>query len=261
VLEDGQPQEISFFAAADTPFDLVLLLDLSASTNNKLKLVRNSAKRFVEATRPTDRVAVVTFTDVPLLVCPLTRDRALLIKSIDDIEKPSGGTNFWDSLQYVLHIINASGNSFRRSAIVVMTDGVDNALPDVPGDGSRTTFDELLSVVRTGETLIFPIYLDTEKEELKRHPTSRAAYAIARDELAQLATACGSSLYKADKLQDLDYVYKQVIADLGRVYSIGYRPANTSRDGKWRSVNVRIADRQDVVARTKQGYYARSLTN
>src|SRR5215210_1137560 len=42
ILEDGQPQDISFFAAADTPFDLVLLLDLSSSSKNKLKLIRKS---------------------------------------------------------------------------------------------------------------------------------------------------------------------------------------------------------------------------
>ncbi|MFN2492402.1 MAG: VWA domain-containing protein, partial [Pyrinomonadaceae bacterium] len=102
VLEDGQPQQISFFASADTPFDLVLLLDLSGSTNSKLKLIRNSAKRFVEATRPTDRVAVVTFSDVALVVAPLTRDRALLKQSIDDIQKPLGGTKLWDALHYVL---------------------------------------------------------------------------------------------------------------------------------------------------------------
>lgn len=261
VLEDGQPQEISFFAAAESPFDLVLLLDLSGSTNDKLKLIRNSAKRFVDATRPVDRVSVVTFSDVPQVVCPLTRDRELLKNSIDDIEKPVGGTKFWDALHYVLSIFRASGNTLRRSAVVVMTDGVDNALPDVYGEGSRTTFDELLGIVRTSETIVFPIYLDTEKDEVKRHPASRTAYAIARGQLAELAQACGSGFYRANKLKDLDDAYKQVIGDLSRVYSIGYRPSKTLRDGKWRAISVQIADRHDVIARTKQGYYAKSLAN
>jgi VWFA-related protein len=261
VLEDGQPQEISFFAAADSPFDLVLVLDLSGSTNDKLKLIRNSAKRFVDETRPVDRVSVVTFSDATLVACPLTRDRELLKKSIDDIEKPAGGTRFWDALHYVLSIFRASGNSLRRSAIVVMTDGVDNALPDVYGDGSRTSFDELLTIVRTSQTIVFPIYLDTEKDEVKRNPAGRAAYAIARDQLAELAQACGSAFYRANKLKDLDDVYKQVIGDLSRVYSIGYRPSKTLRDGKWRSISVQIADRHDVIARTKEGYYARDLPN
>lgn len=261
VFEDGKPQDISFFAAADAPFDLVLLLDLSGSTNKKLKLIRNSAKRFVAATRPKDRVSVVAFTDVPRLVCPLTEDRHLLKDSIDDMEAPVGGTKFWDSLRYVLAILNASQNSLRRSAVVVMTDGVDNALPDVNGPGSQTPFDDLLRIVRSSEAMVFPIYLDTEPEVVKEHLAPRDAYAVARLQLARLAEASGSPLYRANKLKDLDDVYQQVITDLGRIYSIGYRPSNTLRDGKWRSVSVQIQARQDVTARTKEGYFSKALPN
>jgi VWFA-related protein len=261
VLEDGTPQDIAFFAAADTPFDLVLLLDLSGSTNDKLKLIKKSARRFVDATRPIDRVSVVTFTDVVQVVCPLTQDRQLLRDQVDHIEKPQGGTKFWDSLRYVLAILNASGNSLRRSAVVVMTDGVDNALPDVFGDGSQTSFDQLLRMVHDSEAIVFPIYLDTEEEVFKRTRTPRSAFAMARNQLGQLASTSGSRLYRANQLKDLDDVYQQVIGDLGRIYSIGYRPSNTSRDGKWRSVTVQIHDRQDVTARTKLGYYSKNLPN
>jgi Ca-activated chloride channel family protein len=261
VLEDGTPQDIAFFAAADTPFDLVLLLDLSSSSSDKLKLIRKSAKRFVDATRPVDRVSIVAFTEVVEVVSTLTQDRRALKNAIDHMEKPQGGTKFWDSLRYVLAILNASGSSLRRSAVVVMTDGVDNALPDVFGDGSETSFDQLLNLVRTSETIVFPIYLDTEAEEIKRHRTPRAVFGLAREQLGQLAVASGSRLYRADKLKDLDDVYEQVIGDLGRIYSIGYRPSNPLRDGKWRSVTVQIHDRPDVTARTKQGYYSRSLAN
>lgn len=261
VIEDGKPQDISFFAAADAPFDLVLLLDLSGSTRNKLKLLRKSAKRFVDETRPMDRVSVVTFTDVAQVICPLTHDRRLLKDSIDDIDSPVGGTRFWDSLRHIIAILNASKNSLRRSAVVAMTDGVDNALPDVPGPGSQTSFEELLRLVRVEETIVFPIYLDTEKEELRRHSTPRIAYAMAREQLAQLAEASGTRFYRANELKDLDDVYKQVIGDLGRLYSIGYRPSNTLRDGKWRSVSIQIQPHRDVIVRTKQGYYSRSLSN
>lgn len=260
VLEDGQPQDISFFAAADSPFDLVLLLDLSGS-NDKLKLIRKSARRFVDATRPVDRVAVVTFSEAPQIICPLTQDRRLLKDSIDDIDNPHGGTKFWDALRYVVAIFNTSGNSLRRRAVVVMTDGVDNALPDVLGDGSQTTFEQLLGIVRASETMVFPIYLDTEAEAVKSHRTPRSAFAIAREQLTLLAQACGTRLYRANKLKDLDDVYSQVIGDLGRIYSLGYRPSNTVKDGKWRSVTVQIQDRRDVTARTKQGYYSQTLAN
>src|SRR5215213_2446178 len=156
VLEDGKPQEISFFAAADAPFDLVLLLDLSGSNSKKLKMIRNSAKRFVDAARPTDRIAVVSFTEQPALYSSFTLDRLKLKKSIDEIRDADGGTNFWDSLDWVIKVLVPQGSSGRRSAVVVMTDGVDNALPGVYGEGSRTTFEKQLEDVRNEETIVFP---------------------------------------------------------------------------------------------------------
>ena len=137
VLEDGLPQEISFFAAADAPFDLILLLDVSGSTSSKLKLVRRSAKRFADAARPIDRIAVATFSDQPYLFSAFTLDRRRLKKDIDDIDDAFGGTNFWDSLDSVIKDMVPRNQTLRRTAVVVMTDGVDNALPDVKGPDHR----------------------------------------------------------------------------------------------------------------------------
>ena len=257
VLEDGVPQEVTLFEAADAPFDLVLLLDLSGSTADKLKMIRRSAKRFVAATRSIDRIAVVAFTDHVAVLSPFTLDRRRLKKDIDAIDEAYGGTNFWDSLNYVLREFVPLARGLRRTAVVVMTDGVDNALPGVDGPGSHTTFDELLGNVRDSEGIVFPVYLDTEKEDTKRHHIPRAAYAQARAQLAQLASACGSSFYRAGKLKDLDGVYKRVIRDLGTVYSIGYRPTNRLLDGKWRSVSVQLIGRPNLLARTKRGYYSK----
>jgi VWFA-related protein len=258
VLEDGAPQEISFFAAADAPFDLVLLLDLSGSNSKKLKMIRNSAKRFVEATRPTDRVAIVSFTDQPALYSSFTLDRAKLKKSIDQMEDAYGGTNFWDSLNWVVKVLTPQASG-RRNAVVVMTDGVDNALPDVYGEGSSTDFNSLLENIRNSETIVFPIYLDTEEENVKDHHVPRAAYALAREQLALISSACATPMYRAAKLSDLDKVYSQVVHDLSTVYSIGYRPSNKTLDGKWRSVEVRLVQKPDLLARTKRGYYAKMV--
>ncbi len=109
VLEDGIPQEISFFAAADAPFDLVLLLDLSGSNSKNLKMIRNSAKRFVDAARDIDRIALVTFTDQPALYSSFSLDRRKLKKTIDEMDEAIGGTNFWDSMDYVLRDLIPQG--------------------------------------------------------------------------------------------------------------------------------------------------------
>lgn len=259
VIEDDVPQEISFFAAADTPFDLVLLLDLSGSNSKNLKMIRNSAKRFVDAARDVDRIALVTFTDQPALYSSFSLDRRKLKKTIDDMDEAIGGTNFWDSMNYVLRDLIPQGSAFRRSAIVVMTDGVDNAIPDVPGPGSRLSFAGLLEKIRVSESIVFPIYLDTEEENVKRYHVPREAYAQARAQLGQIANACGTPMYRAAKLSDLDAVYAQVVRDLSTVYSIGYRPTNRSPDGKWRNVEVHLIRRSDLFARTKRGYFSKLL--
>jgi VWFA-related protein len=257
VLEDGVPQEISFFQAADAPFDLVLLLDLSGSNSKNLKMIRNSAKRFVDATRAIDRIALVTFTNQPALYSPFSLDRRKLKKAIDEMDEAIGGTNFWDSMDYVLRDLIPQGDGLRRSAVVVMTDGIDNALPDIPGTGSRLPFEGLLARIRSSETLVFPIYLDTEEENVKRYDYPRAAFAQAREQLAQIANVCGTPMYRAARLSDLDEVYAQVVRDLSTVYSIGYRPTNKTLDGKWRALEVLLIKRSDLFARTKRGYYAK----
>src|SRR5207253_8698178 len=162
IFENGALHAISFFGSNEAPFDLVLLLDLSGSTADKIGLIRKSSKRFTDAVRPVDRVAIVTFTADVELLSTLTSDREALSKSIDKIEKPQGGTNFWDALRFVLeHVLGTSRAEKRRSAVVVMTDGADNALPEVIGDGSCTTFEQLMDIMRRFETIVMPLCPDT----------------------------------------------------------------------------------------------------
>jgi VWFA-related protein len=255
VYENGVPQEISFFAAADTPFDLVLLLDLSGSTADKIGLIRKSARRFVDAARPVDRIAIVTFTADIQVVSPLTSDHQALQKSIEHIRDPTGGTNFWDALRFVLeHGLGQSRAEKRRSAVVVMTDGVDNALPDAFGEGSRTTFDDLMQIVRNLDVIVLPIYLDTEKEA-NINSTPKSAYVMARKQLALLAAESGNQVYQARKVKDLEGVYQQVIRDLSTVYSLGYRPVNPVTDASWRAITVQLVGHPELGVRARHGYF------
>jgi hypothetical protein len=61
---------------------------------------------------------------------------------------------------------------------------------------------------------------------------------------------------EVERLEDLAGAYERVVADLGTVYSLAYRPADKVRDGKWRAIKVNI-DRPATVARGKRGYYAK----
>ena len=254
VLEDGQEQTVSYFASTDVPFDLVLLVDLSGSTSEKRDLIRRSTLRFIEAARPADRLAIVTFSDRTNVVSPLTLDRAQLTASVANMNG-LGGSNVWDAVKFVLDEVIGPKTLERRRAVVLMSDGVDGALSRIgPARGSQVSFADLLEQIRQTDTLIVPIYLDTE--DSMGGGFMEGEYANARRTLTLLASESGGSYYKAKKIDDLNGVYEQVINDLGKVYSLGYKPTNPERDGSWRNVKISIANREDLVTRARPGYYA-----
>src|SRR5690349_9383988 len=254
VLENGKEQTVTYFASTDVPFDLVLLVDLSGSTSEKRDLIKQTTLRFIEAARPSDRLAIVTFSDTPTVICPLTLDRAQLAASVAQMEG-TGGSNVWDAVKFALDKVVGPKTLERRRAVVLMSDGVDNSLFRLgTARGSQTTFADLIEDVRQTDTLIVPIYLDTE--ESMGNPFTKQEYENARHALNLLAQESGGTYYKARKLSDLNGVYEQVINDLGKVYSLGYQPTNPARDGSWRWVQVSIVNRPDLVARARPGYYA-----
>jgi Ca-activated chloride channel homolog len=254
ITEDGRPETISYFATTDVPFDLVLLLDLSGSTAGKRALIRKSTERFITATRPTDRLAIVTFSGDPEIISPLTDDRTKLLERVNMIGDESGPSHIWDALNFTLKEVINGSQTGRRRAVVFMTDGVDNALAGVEA-GSRISFGDLLEAVRHSDTLIVPIYLDTESDS---YFFNKRMYESARKTLRLLADESGGLYYKAKKIEDLDGVYREVIEDLGKVYSLGYKPSNDNRDGKWRAVKIELANLPDLKARSRPGYYAPS---
>jgi VWFA-related protein len=253
VSEDGHDESISFFATTEVPFDLVLLIDLSGSTSGKRDLIKKTTRRFIEAARPSDRLAIVTFADSPTVIAPLTDDRKKLLESVNQIEG-TGGSRVWDALKFTLDQIIGQQKNSRRKAIVFMTDGVDNALG--PGSaGSEISFADLLEAVRHSDALIIPIYLDTEGRDFRPSLLARM-YENARNTLALLADESGGLYYKARSIEDLNGVYDQVIEDLGKVYSLGYKPTNANRDGAWRSVKIQLPKHPELLTRARSGYYA-----
>lgn len=251
VTEDGHDETITFFGTTDVPFDLVLLIDLSGSTANKRDLIRKATQRFIEAARPSDRVAIVTFSDDVQIVSPLTEDHAKLLVDIRKIEG-SGSSNVWAALKFTLDKVVGPKTLERRRAVVFITDGIDNSLAPIVETNSSVSFADLLETVRESDTLIIPIYLE---------PSDRNVYLRmlenARKTLALLAEESGGLFYKARRIGDLNGVYDQVIEDLGQVYSLGYRPTNEKRDGSWRTVKIQISNRPELVTHARPGYYAK----
>lgn len=256
VAENSEPQKIEFFQPTTAPFNLVLALDLSGSIKDKLDVVKSAALRFVEVLGPQDKVAVVTFTDEIRVVSQLTNDREELKRRIKAVDRSQGGTAFYEALWFSL-MDTLRGTRGQRNAIVVMTDGVDSSLDRYNPMQSRVSFNQLARRLEESDVIVFPIYLDTEYQEVfERGNSSSEAYAVARDQLERIGELTGGQIFKAEKVGDLSGVYKQVAAAIRTVYSVGYYPTNPERDGTFRRVRVGV-NRADAAVRTRKGYYAK----
>jgi VWFA-related protein len=256
LFENGVEQKLLQFDSSSAPFDLVLLIDLSGSTRDVVKLIRAAARRFVDAARPSDRIAIITFAGQASVVSPLTLDRELLRQRVDAIDTIAGDTKLYDAGDFAMAEVVKETKNSRRAAIVLMSDGLDGSIPGVQGDGSKLDYKEFLNNVREFDGVLYTLWLNTYYEALNDQDTQPEAFDMGYDRMKEVADAGGGMFYEVESLDDLAGAYERVVADIGTVYSMAYRPADKTRDGKWRSIKVTV-DRSNAVARGKHGYYAK----
>lgn len=253
LYDNGNKVEIETFAKADAPFDIVLLLDLSGSTSDKVGLIKKTTRRFVEMKRPIDRVAVVVFHDKQTVVSELESDKAVLLERIKNIEG-RGGSRVWDSVKFALDMLGEKSGADRRKAIVLMSDGADNLLAFYPTLTQRLSFADLVEHVQRSTVAIFPIYLDTEDGR----PGSRRMYADARRTLAYLSDQSAGNMYTAKKIDDLADIYDRVLKDVGTVYTLGFTPELASGGSNtWRTLHVEIPSRPALKLKHRPGYFVK----
>ena len=256
LFENGVPQQILQFDSSSAPFDLLLVIDLSGSTRDRLKLIRAAALRFVDAARASDRIGVITFAGQATVVSPLTLDRQTLHERISAMDTAAGDTKLYDAIDFAASQSLENAKNRRRTAIIVMSDGLDGSIPGVQGDGSKLPYEELLSRIGEFDGVVYTLWLNTKYVALNEKDTQPEAFEEGYDEMKELADTGGGVFYKVERLEDLAGAYERVVADLGTVYSLAYRPADKTRDGKWRSIRVNIISRPAAIARGKRGYYA-----
>ena len=143
-----------------------------------------------------------------------TNDRELLKKRILEMQRTDGGTAFYEAMWFVL-VDLLKDLQGERNAVVVMTDGVDNALSQAYPAPSRVSFRQMIDKVLESGTLVYPIYLDTETENFQQQWGEPAeVFAEARTQLQQLAEASGGVLFMAPRVEDLGNIYEKVAAEL-----------------------------------------------
>jgi VWFA-related protein len=288
IEEDSVPQQISFFSPQQSPFNLVLLIDLSGSMRDEIDLIKDTAAQFLNVVGAIDSVAMITFSSDVIVVSSLTKDREELRDSIQSMMAPAGGTAFYDALGFTLAETLRTVKG-QRNAIIAITDGEDNALQSQLAlqsarasiaAGSFLTFDELEDGVKEADALIYPIHLNPSPApppntvvmggspnlpaprvqiqtnvDTRKLSTSTLTETAIR-QLQLLADASGGAFYHADRIDNLKGVFDKIAAELRTVYSIAYTPKNSTLDGSLRRIKVRVKN-PDIVIRTRPGYFGR----
>jgi VWA domain-containing protein len=171
ISEDGVKQDVAFFATVSAPFHVVLLLDTSASTQEKLGLIRKAAIAFVEQLQPGDRVKVISFDDQVRDLNEFTNSRAALRSAINKTESGKG-TKVYDAVELALASIRSIQG---RKAIVLFSDGMD-------WHSDRASFESTLHWLEEEEVIVYPIRYETRAE------TERLARQQAEEQGSNLPT-------------------------------------------------------------------------
>jgi Ca-activated chloride channel homolog len=271
VYEDGVKQNISRFEPTAAPFSVVMILDMSGSTLGFREVIQQSARRFIDALAPEDRVAVIEFYDKVNLLNDFTNNRKSILNSIY-VANGRGKTQFYKALDIALNKLSKENS--RRKAVIVLTDGVDSAVRD--DDRAflqKYTESEILNAIKpeTNGALnnilgksdaqgvtIYPLALPTGDPSKLAEPTpvQVAMYNAARARLQILATRTGGTLNVINRLEDLGRIYGAVAAEMRTLYTIEYQSTNDKRDGKWREIKIEV-NNPELISKTRQGYFAK----
>ena len=273
IYEDDVKRPIVAFEPTQSPFSLVMLLDMSGSTVNFRQQIQQAAIRFLDALAPEDRVAVIVFNGKGVReLVGFTTDRQKTAYAIT-LASGSGDTLLYDGLKESLRKLAAEGK--RRKAIVALTDGLDTEIRKSDRVAvAKATEVDLSSVIKPETTsalnvvladadrqgvTIFPLALPSGDPKRLPLPDPRiiAQYSAARTRLQMLADRTGGQVSDIRRLDQMARIYADLAAHLRTLYSIAYQPPNPDkRDGRWRAIRVDIT-RPDLIAKTKTGYYAR----
>lgn len=237
ILEDGVEQKIDTFEAEETPFAAVVLLDTSGSMENRVTLARSAAIQFLNGMRATDVTAVYNFDSKINLLQDFSNSSDFLSEKIFDL-KASGMTVLNDAIYRAVEVL--SKRPEKRRAIVVLSDGADTF--------SKTSTDKALKLALAINATIYTVDMSAADLSASAKLQNKKALETFADKTGgqYIATPGGIALRDA---------FKRIAEELGVQYTLAYSPSNTKADGKWRSLELKVA-KPGLTIRTRQGYNA-----
>jgi Ca-activated chloride channel homolog len=256
ITEDNKPQQVfSFERQTDLPITVAMAIDISGSQQFTLPYEVAAGKRFFQKVlRPKkDLGAVITFQHESVLVQDLTSDVGRLLAALDDVRVPAematvrtGGTppiNNSGVGSTAMHdsVYSISGDLLRREAgrrvIILITDGQDTS--------SSVKMKEAIERTWRNEIIIYSIGIGDP-----------AFDGVDKGTLKKYAAETGGRAFFPRNEEDLDKAFAQIDEDLRSQYIVTYEPANATKDGSFRTIQMKVKNRKDLTVRHRRGYFA-----
>lgn len=229
VYDDGVPQAVSNFGTAEAPMTVTLLIEFSNKYWAFLSKALQDAYAFLGFIQPKDWVAVVSFDLKPQILSDFTQDRYEVKGALDQLRIPGfSETNLYDALAFT---IDRMKDVQGRKAILVICTGVDTF--------SKLTYPEMLKIAKASDTVIYPVsileWLDV------RYGFGMTAIE-AKNQLNYIAQYSGGQAYFPRFDGELPEIYQQIAGQLRTQYSLGFIPANPTKDGRYHKLKVELVD-------------------
>jgi Ca-activated chloride channel homolog len=252
ILEDKVPQTIETFSddlALNLPLYVAVLMDTSPSTAGKLKFQQESAMNFIQTVVKVrkDRVLFGTFDDEITLLQDFTDKLDLLDKAVYSVKKMGKQTALFDAIwQFCDEKMRSVPG---RRVLLLVTDGEDTY--------SRANIRDAISIAQRTETTIFAI--STKAGFLATVPGVEAGQVADKKDrdLQTLAEETGGMAFFTGDMLSLERSFNRISKELRAQYLVTYDPTNKVYDGKFRKIEVKLAEgRGNLKIRTKDGYPA-----
>lgn len=238
VLEDGREQAINLFSVEETPFAAAILLDTSGSMEQRVSLARAAAIRFLDGLRAEDVASVYNFDSRVEQLQDFSPGRDL--PPMAYTLRSKGMTALNDAV--VRAALDLSARPEKRRAIVVLSDGADTK--------SAASSDKALSAALGANATIYTVDMNDPSA-----PGSSVARMNAGGVLKNFASKSGGQYVSSPGGRALGEAFAKIVEELSNQYTVGYRPTNRARDGRWRTIELKLS-REELKARTRAGYKA-----
>ena len=245
LFEDQAPQKIEFFSVeGNEPISIAFLLDISGSMrqSGKLESAKDAVRYLVENLRRGDRFALVCFADEQVSwVTEFTSDKTLFLERLD-VQEGYGQTALNDAVAAAPELVDLKTKG--RKAIVLITDGVDNA--------SKLTPSQAAGLAAKVDVPIYTLGFTALPESLRpKNENPHGSLAMLRG----FSDWTGGALFAVHDPDEMKEAVSQIDQELRHQYLLGYYPSGSKWDGGFRRIQLETT-RSRLVVRARKGYFA-----